>query len=102
METASILREGVFLLGAGLLFVIPFRRLGLGAVLGYLVAGVAIGPFGLALVGDGESKLGIAEIGIALLLFLVGLELNPARLWRLKRDISVLRRSAASTLRARG
>lgn len=87
METASILREGVFLLGAGLLFVIPFRRLGLGAVLGYLVAGVAIGPYGLGLVGDGESKLAIAEVGIALLLFLVGLELSPARLWRLKRDI---------------
>lgn len=87
METASILREGVVLLGAGLLFVMPFRRLGLGAVLGYLLAGVAIGPYGLALVGGGESKLGIAEIGIALLLFLVGLELNPARLWRLKRDI---------------
>lgn len=87
METASILREGVVLLGAGLLFVMPFRRLGLGAVLGYLLAGVAIGPYGLALIGGGETKLGIAEIGIALLLFLVGLELNPARLWRLKRDI---------------
>ena len=87
METASLLREGVVLLGAGLLFVMLFRRLGLGAVLGYLIAGVCIGPSGLALVAGGESKLGIAEIGIALLLFLVGLELNPARLWRLKRDI---------------
>jgi Kef-type K+ transport system membrane component KefB/voltage-gated potassium channel Kch len=52
-----------------------------------LLAGVSIGPFGLGLVGGGQSKLGIAELGIALLLFLVGLELNPARLWRLKRDI---------------
>jgi glutathione-regulated potassium-efflux system protein KefB len=86
-ETVSVLREGVVLLGAGLIFVIAFRRFGLGAVLGYLVAGVAIGPFGLGLVGGGETKLSIAEIGIALLLFLVGLELNPARLWRLKRDI---------------
>lgn len=87
MEHGSVLREGVFLLGAGLVFVIIFRRLGLGAVLGYLLAGAAIGPWGLALVGGGESKLGIAELGIALLLFLVGLELNPARLWRLKREI---------------
>jgi glutathione-regulated potassium-efflux system protein KefB len=83
----SILREGVILLGAGLLFVMVFRRFGLGSVLGYLLAGVAIGPFGLGLVGGAESKLGAAELGIALLLFLVGLELNPARLWRLKRDI---------------
>ncbi len=86
-ETASVISEGVVLLGAGLGFVMLFRKLGLGAVLGYLVAGVAIGPFGLRLVSGGESKLAIAEIGIALLLFLVGLELNPARLWRLKRDI---------------
>jgi glutathione-regulated potassium-efflux system protein KefB len=87
VETASLLREGVVLLGAGLGFVMLFRKLGLGAVLGYLIAGIAIGPYGLGLVGGGQSKLGIAEIGIALLLFLVGLELNPARLWRLKRDI---------------
>jgi glutathione-regulated potassium-efflux system protein KefB len=83
----SILREGVILLGTGLLFVMVFRRFGLGSVLGYLLAGVAIGPFGLGLIGGAESKLGAAELGIALLLFLVGLELNPARLWRLKRDI---------------
>lgn len=83
----SILLEGAVLLGAGLLAVILFRRFGLGAVLGYLVAGAAIGPSGFGLIGGGQSKLAIAEIGIALLLFLVGLELNPARLWRLKRDI---------------
>lgn len=86
-ETVSMLREGVVLLGAGLGFVMLFRKLGLGAVLGYLVAGAFIGPAGVGLVAGGESKLAIAEIGIALLLFLVGLELSPARLWRLKRDI---------------
>ena len=85
--SASVLREGVVLLGFGLVFVMLFRKLGLGAVLGYLLAGICIGPFGLGLVGGGESKLSIAEIGIILLLFLVGLELSPARLWRLKRDI---------------
>jgi glutathione-regulated potassium-efflux system protein KefB len=86
-HSISILREGVVLLGAGLIFVMLFRRFGLGAVLGYLIAGIVIGPFGLGLVEGGQSKLVIAEFGIALLLFLVGLELNPARLWRLKRDI---------------
>ncbi|NCP11806.1 MAG: sodium:proton exchanger [Sphingomonadales bacterium] len=85
--THSLLYEGVLLLGAALVFVIIFRKFGLGAVLGYLCAGALIGPQGLALVGDGESKMAIAEIGIVLLLFLVGLELNPARLWRLRRDI---------------
>ncbi len=85
--TALLLRDGVLLLGAALIFVILFRRLGLGAVLGYLVAGALLGPQGFGLVGDAESKLGIAELGIVLLLFIIGLELNPARLWRLKRDI---------------
>jgi glutathione-regulated potassium-efflux system protein KefB len=84
---ATLLRDGVLLLGFALVFVIIFRRLGLGAVLGYLIAGALIGPQGLGLVGDAESKLGIAELGIVLLLFLVGLELHPSRLWRLRRDI---------------
>ncbi|WP_206363552.1 cation:proton antiporter [Sphingomonas crocodyli] len=70
-----------------IVFVLLFRRLGLGATLGYLVAGALVGPHGLALIGDAEAKLGIAELGIVLLLFLVGLELHPNRLWRLRRDI---------------
>jgi CPA2 family monovalent cation:H+ antiporter-2 len=85
--TELLLGEGVILLAIALVFVILFRRLGLGATLGYLVAGALVGPHGLALVGGGQSKMDIAEIGIVLLLFLVGLELNPQRLWRLKRDI---------------
>lgn len=88
--TDMLLSEGVILLGAAVLFVMLFRRFGLGAVLGYLVAGALVGPQGLGLVGGAESKLAIAEIGIVLLLFLVGLELHPARLWRLKRDIFAL------------
>lgn len=88
--THMLLSEGVVLLGAAVLFVMLFRRLGLGAVLGYLIAGALVGPQGLGLVGGAQSKLAIAEIGIALLLFLVGLELNPTRLWRLKRDIFAL------------
>ena len=85
--TTSLLRDGFILLGAGLGFVLLFRRLGLGATLGYLVAGAVVGPQLLGLVGDAESKMGIAELGITLLLFVVGLELNPSRLWRMKRDI---------------
>ncbi|MCB2013932.1 MAG: cation:proton antiporter [Sphingobium sp.] len=88
--TEVLLSEGVILLGFATLFVLVFRRFGLGAVLGYLIAGALVGPQGLGLVGGGESKLDIAEIGIILLMFLVGLELNPGRLWRLKRDIFAL------------
>lgn len=69
----SLLRDGFILLGAGLGFVLLFRRLGLGATLGYLVAGAVVGPQLLGLVGDAESKMGIAELGITLLLFVVGL-----------------------------
>jgi Kef-type K+ transport system membrane component KefB len=83
-----VLRDGVILLGAAMLFVTLFRRFGSGAVLGYLVAGALIGPHGLAIVhSGGEQMLRIADFGIVLLLFLVGLELHPSRLWRLKHDI---------------
>ena len=84
---AIVLRDGVIILGAALLFVTIFRRFGLGATLGYLVAGALLGPDALGLVAGGESLIGIADLGIVLLLFLVGLELNPGRLWRLKQDI---------------
>ncbi len=85
--TDTLLFEGAILLGVATLFVMLFRRLGLGAVLGYLIAGALVGPHGLGLVGGGESKLAIAELGIAFLLFLVGLELHPRRLWQLRRAI---------------
>ena len=82
-----LVRDGVVMLGAGLFFVLLFRRLGLGATLGYLVAGVVIGPEVLGLIGGAEGKMGIGELGITLLLFIVGLELNPSRLWRMRADI---------------
>ncbi|MFC3580243.1 cation:proton antiporter domain-containing protein [Sphingomonas hylomeconis] len=85
--TTSLLRDAVMLLGFGLVFVLIFRRLGLGATLGYLVAGAVVGPHVLGLVGDAEAKIGVAELGITLLLFIVGLELNPTRLWRMKQEI---------------
>ena len=86
-EGVSMLRDGMILLGFGLAFVLLFRKLGLGATLGFLVAGAVVGPHVLGLVGDAESKMGIAELGITLLLFVVGLELNPTRLWRMKQEI---------------
>jgi len=81
------LQDGVILLGFALAFVLLFRRLGLGATLGYLIAGAVVGPHVLGLAGDAEEMIGIAELGIVLLLFVVGLELNPARLWRLRNEI---------------
>lgn len=84
---AFLLRDGFLLLGTALAFVLLFRRLGLGATLGYLLAGAILGPFILNLVGDPENKLGIAELGITFLLFIVGLELAPRRLWRMRSEI---------------
>ena len=84
---ADVMLGGVVLLGAALIAVLLFRRLGLGAVLGYLVAGIAIGPDGLGLIGAPETIMAYSEIGIILLLVLVGLELSPSRLWLLRRDI---------------
>jgi len=83
----EFLRDGVIMLGAAMAFVMLFRRFGLGAVLGYLVAGALIGPDGIGLIRAPERTLHIAELGIVLLLFLVGLELSPGRLVRLRRDI---------------
>ncbi|MBC7985801.1 MAG: cation:proton antiporter [Sphingomonadaceae bacterium] len=85
--TGLLIFDGFVLLGAALAFVLLFRKLGLGAVLGYLLAGVSIGPHGFGLIGEAESILSAAEIGIILLLFLVGLELAPSRLWRMRREI---------------
>jgi CPA2 family monovalent cation:H+ antiporter-2/glutathione-regulated potassium-efflux system protein KefB len=86
-DPTSLLRDGFLLLGFALVFVLLFRRLGLGATLGYLVAGALVGPQALGMINGANGKLGFAELGITLLLFVVGLELNPARLWRMKRDI---------------
>jgi len=85
--TSTLLEGGAIMLGTALLFVTLFRKLGLGATLGYIVGGILIGPQLLGLVGDPEQLASISEIGIALLLFLVGLELQPSRLWRLRKDI---------------
>jgi glutathione-regulated potassium-efflux system ancillary protein KefC len=63
------------------------KRLGLGAVLGYLLAGIVIGPWGLGLITEVKHILEFSEFGVVLLLFLIGLELDPKRLWALRRSI---------------
>jgi len=87
IDAGGFLRDGAIMLGVALVFVTLFRRLGLGATLGYIVAGALIGPSMLGLFREPDAIQSVAEIGIALLLFIVGLELQPRQLWRLRKDI---------------
>ena len=87
MQDHSFLLQALIYLAAVSVFVPLFKKLGLGSVLGYLVAGVAIGPWVLGLITDPKLVAEVSELGVVLLLFLVGLELNPQRLWSLRRAI---------------
>lgn len=80
----------VVLLAAAVIAVPIFKRIGLGSVLGYLIAGLIIGPFGFAFFQDSTAILHIAELGIVMYLFLIGLEMQPSHLWSLRREIFVL------------
>ncbi|EPF80468.1 potassium transporter [Acinetobacter gyllenbergii] len=77
----------VVLLAAAVIAVPIFKRIGLGSVLGYLIAGLIIGPFGFAFFHDSASILHIAELGIVMYLFVIGLEMQPSHLWSLRREI---------------
>jgi glutathione-regulated potassium-efflux system protein KefB len=77
----------VALLGAAVIAVPIFKRLGLGSVLGYLAAGLLIGPFGLQLISDPVAILHTSELGVVMFLFLIGLEMEPQKLWGLRRQI---------------
>ncbi|EPF20773.1 glutathione-regulated potassium-efflux system protein KefC [Cedecea davisae DSM 4568] len=79
--------QALIYLGSAALIVPIAVRLGLGSVLGYLIAGCIIGPWGLRLVTDAESILHFAEIGVVLMLFVIGLELDPQRLWTLRASV---------------
>lgn len=81
------LGHGVALLAAGVVAVPLFRKLGLGSVLGYLAAGLVIGPFGLRVFTDAQAILHVAELGVVLFLFVIGLEMRPAKLWNLRKEI---------------
>src|SRR6476660_7376054 len=88
MENAPAwLTNSLIYLSAAVIAVPVSRYLGLGSIIGYLAAGIAIGPWGLGLVRNVEEILHFAEFGVVLMLFLVGLELEPRRLWNLRRPI---------------
>ena len=77
----------VVLLAAAVIAVPLFRRIGLGSVLGYLAAGLAIGPYGLGFFHDAQAILHVAELGVVLFLFIIGLEMQPSRLWSMRGEI---------------
>lgn len=85
--SGSELVQVVALLTAGVVAVPIFRRIGLGSILGYLGAGLVIGPFGLKIFSDPEAILHVAELGVVMFLFIIGLEMQPSRLWGLRREI---------------
>jgi glutathione-regulated potassium-efflux system protein KefB len=86
-EGSSDLVNVVALLAASVVAVPLFRRLGLGSVLGYLAAGLVIGPYGFRLFAHPEAVLHVAELGVVMFLFVIGLEMQPSRLWALRRQI---------------
>ncbi len=85
--SGSDLIQVVSLLGAAVVAVPLFKKIGLGSVLGYLAAGLAIGPFGLGLFTDPQAILHTAELGVVMFLFVIGLEMQPSHLWSLRRQI---------------
>jgi glutathione-regulated potassium-efflux system ancillary protein KefC len=87
MAERGLLFDAMVYLGAAVVCVPVASRFKLGSVLGYLVAGCAIGPYGLRLVGDATATLHFAEFGVVLMLFLIGLELDPSRLWSMRRAV---------------
>ncbi|MEM9985412.1 MAG: cation:proton antiporter, partial [Bacteroidota bacterium] len=86
--TGELLFDGVIYLAAAILCVPLAKKLGMGSVLGYLIAGILIGPFVLGFVGkEGEDIMHFAEFGVVMMLFLVGLELEPKAFWRMRRAV---------------
>lgn len=82
-----LLLQSIIYLGAAVIAVPLSKRIGLGSVLGYLIAGILIGPWGLGLIGEVETVLHFAEFGVVMMLFLIGLELNLDKLWALRLPI---------------
>ena len=86
----NLMLQATIFLGAALLFVPLGKRFGIATVLGYLITGLILGPSVLDIVGDAESLLHFSEFGVVMLLFIIGLELQPSRLWALRRSIFML------------
>jgi glutathione-regulated potassium-efflux system ancillary protein KefC/glutathione-regulated potassium-efflux system protein KefB len=87
MEGQGLLLQTLVYLGAGVIAAPIAKRLGLGSVLGYLIAGIIIGPFALSLVGEQADVMRFAEFGVVILLFMIGLEVRPALLWSMRKTI---------------
>lgn len=83
----GFLSSAFLYLAAAVIAVPLFKRLGLGSVLGYLIAGMVMGPWGFALIRDVDAILNFSELGVILLMFLIGLELNPSKLWQMHRQL---------------
>jgi len=89
-HAGGYLIQSVVFFGSAVLAVVMSHRVGLGSVAGYLLAGIAIGPFGLKLVERPEDVRHIAELGVVFLLFVIGLELEPKRLWNMRARLLTL------------
>ena len=90
MHSDSLLINALYYLLAAVIAVPLFKRMGLGSILGYLFAGIVLGPHALGIIADPESVLHFAEYGVILLLFVIGLELAPEKLWSMRNHIVVL------------
>lgn len=86
----QLLNQILVFIGASIIMVPLFHRLGFGSVLGYLIAGVFVGPYGFRLIRDLESVMHFSEFGVVLLLFVIGLEIQPRKLWSMKKDLICL------------
>ncbi len=89
-HSSDLIQQAVVFLGAAAIAVPAFRFIGLSAILGYLVAGMAIGPSGIGFFTDPNTLFGIAEIGVVMFLFVIGLELKVSQLVAMRRDIAWL------------
>lgn len=81
------MNQALVFIGSAVIMVPLFHRLGFGSVLGYLIAGILVGPFGLGFIHDSHSVLHFAELGVVLLLFMIGLEIRPQRLWAMRKQL---------------
>ena len=83
----SFINQALLFIGSAVMLVPIFHLLGLGSILGYLVAGIIVGPYGLAMIHESESLHHFAELGVILLLFIIGLEIQPKKLWSMRKNL---------------
>jgi monovalent cation:proton antiporter-2 (CPA2) family protein len=83
----SLIDQTLVFIGSAIIMVPLFHKIGLGSVLGYLIAGILVGPFGLAFIKDSQSVLHFAELGVVFLLFIIGLEIQPLKLWSMRKKL---------------